>query len=362
MASIGPVLTAIAQRAGAAVAANPAVITSTTIALVAQAALNALATRKNIPLTPVMQAVVQLTSASLGIITAHLIGLTVAPELLLVAILAPIVIRYIGSNLFAAPQAPAQGLELPKGQVAIAENELATLRKDLQALRDGAAAGAEEAVKARIAELEKRAEISPEDLTTLREQVAELGKRAEISPEDLTTLREQVAELGKRAEISPEDLTTLREQVAELGKRAEISPEDLTTLREQVAELGKRAEISPEDLTTLREKVAELGKRAEISPGDLATLREQVAELGKRAEISPQDLATLRKQVTELGKRAEITPEGLAALREQVTALEAKMTTVEKFRKQMTEGAYKTRGHAATDMFAELDGAAAASV
>lgn len=329
--TLGPVLRSVAQNFGATISNNPAVAVSTAIALVAQACLNTLAHKHEMK---IYQPIVQLTSAALGAGAAYFLGLTVAPELLLAAILAPIVIRYVAAFLVGEPQdkavIPEDYTQIQEGQLLVDKQQFEDLKKRPE-LQEGQTIVVKAEVDEQLKALNEQIKKLTENYKTLEAKHQALVESADASTAqsnvatlqtEKTQLEEGMANLKKELEAKQAEVAEAKQALA--GSTEKLSAE-LNQAKARVTELTKELEAAEanaadsEKLTQAQDRVAELTQELEAAKANAADSEELNQAEAKVAELT-QELEDANAQVAELTSAQQELNDKITELEEAAKA------------------------------------------
>lgn len=254
--SVTHVANSIACHFGNQIALHPGVPIATIIALLAHKILSSIIQ----PHKVLVRSCIQLTSAGLGIAaTTNMLGLTIAPNALLIAVVAPIIIHAIANLLCVnAPNPDAAQVEHARLQRLLDDKTVAT---NLLADQNEALAKQHEALQQRLANL-AQPQANPADGD---EQAANLRQQ-------LTSLKTEHAQ----------NLATLQDQ--------------LNAAHAQKQSLGARIASSDRAVQdAVQDKEAQAAKDA----GTIADLKNQVANLRNELSQAQADAQKLQDKLTQ---------------------------------------------------------------
>lgn len=190
------------------IVAHPGVVIATIIALLAQKIISCVMQSYNLPTQAGRYgAFVQLSSAGLGIIVAtKLLGLSIAPHALLVAVVAPIIIGFNHGD-----EASRLMLHTKKGELDIAHGQIRSLEANLNSVNQqlGLLTQAQETMRQQ----------SLQDRTTISQLRREKTASSSGEPSDVESLRQQLTTARSVNASLTKKMTHLEQTIAALQQK-----------------------------------------------------------------------------------------------------------------------------------------------
>jgi outer membrane protein OmpA-like peptidoglycan-associated protein len=220
----------------------------------------------------------------------------------------------------AAEQATAKAQQMDQELVAVRwqNAQLNTSLAQARAARDQLEAGAGEtqnALQARIKELEGGAAQATGETARLREQVEASEQRIASAESARAEAEGRLTEMRGSLQQAEQEKARLGEAVATAEAELAAARQQLAAVGQEGAQIGQRAAALEEERDELRNRLAEAAERLERAGAANAQLEREVADLreaaGVATDVARQNLIAVENRIKELNEAlAAIGPAG----------------------------------------------------